>query len=252
MRIFLILILLPCLAFAQNDTINVLDSKGLKQGVWTKKHDNGKTRYIGQFVNDKPTGTFKYYDNYGVLTGEITHLQKDSASCIFYHDGTNILSKGMYHKMMRTGNWKFFDGQGDITSQSIYLKGIKNGPSRIYYKDGQIAREENYKNGVLDGTMLENFSNGNIKFKGTYTAGNLDGDVIYYHPNGNKKLTGYYQYAVREKTWRYYDSDEKLQYVEFYKEGYLKWRKTPEELNADKKSLKNNLDSLNSNIEIKE
>ena len=106
-------------------SVNQTDSKGRKQGVWTKKYDNGVTRYTGQFKDDKPVGEFKYYDSYGVLTGSVTHDEMDSAKAIFYHDGVHVMSEGMFYQMQKTGKWKFFDGEGDITSQSLYIMGKK-------------------------------------------------------------------------------------------------------------------------------
>ena len=44
-----------------NDTINRTDSIGRKQGYWIKKDRDGTLKYEGRFVNDRPTGTFKYY-----------------------------------------------------------------------------------------------------------------------------------------------------------------------------------------------
>ncbi|MCB0756798.1 MAG: toxin-antitoxin system YwqK family antitoxin, partial [Flavobacteriales bacterium] len=43
-------------ALAQD--LNRKDENGLKQGNWKKLYKNGKTRYEGQFKNDKPVGLF--------------------------------------------------------------------------------------------------------------------------------------------------------------------------------------------------
>ena len=48
---------------AQND-YNKTDNQGRRQGKWIDFHDNGKTRYIGEFKNNEPIGEFLYYSFY--------------------------------------------------------------------------------------------------------------------------------------------------------------------------------------------
>ncbi|MBD80815.1 MAG: hypothetical protein CL840_18005 [Crocinitomicaceae bacterium] len=240
------------LEFPAVDTINQVDKKGRKQGTWKKKHENGKTRYIGQFINDKPSGEFLYYDNYGTLTAKINHLTNDTAEVNFFHDGKNVMSEGKYYKMQRTGIWKFYDREGDITSQCIFVNGKKHGMSRVYYKDGHITKEEIYENGILNGVVKEFFPSGKIKFTGVYIDDNLEGKVEWFHPNGARKVRGYYKYAVREKTWTHFDSGGSPTLYEYYAKGRLKWSKTPAQVKAEKELKKQKQDSLNSSPEIKE
>ena len=61
MRSYLIFLtfLLAILTINAQDTINVIDTHGKKQGHWIKKDKDGKKVYEGQFSNDIPYGTFK-------------------------------------------------------------------------------------------------------------------------------------------------------------------------------------------------
>ena len=60
MREFCFLVFcIPFFAFSQS--INNVDAKGYKQGIWTKTHDNGSVRYQGQFRDNIPYGIFNYY-----------------------------------------------------------------------------------------------------------------------------------------------------------------------------------------------
>ena len=117
--------------------------------------------------------------------------------------------------------------------------------SRVYYKNGAIMKEENYTNGILSGPVTELFKSGKPKFKGTYVDGNLDGQVEYFHPNGARKILGTYEFAVQVKAWRHYDTNGKVKYIEFYKQGQMLWRKTPEELRKQNEEKKATQDSLN-------
>jgi antitoxin component YwqK of YwqJK toxin-antitoxin module len=228
---------------AQTDSLNQVDSKGRKQGAWSKNYPNGQVRYAGQFKNDKPIGTFQYFNNNGVLMSKVEHREKDTAYAEFYHDGIAIMSSGKYYKQERVGIWKYFDGEGDITSQCIYLNGKKHGPERIYFKDGRTAKELSYTHGFKQGQVTEFFPSGKVKFKGTYVDDNLDGEVEYFHPNGAPKALGNYQHAVKNNTWTLYDGHGKVKTIQFYKDGRLIWSKTPEQLKQEKAAKENNSDN---------
>ena len=52
--LFFILFFLPQIIVSQ--TINQIDEKGQKQGVWKKTFENGNLRYQGFFLNNLPSG----------------------------------------------------------------------------------------------------------------------------------------------------------------------------------------------------
>ena len=72
-----------------NFNINQIDINGKKQGDWIKYDDNGKLRYKGQFIDDIPSGVFKYYYDTGELKLEKEYFHKGSAAAthIFYKNG---------------------------------------------------------------------------------------------------------------------------------------------------------------------
>ena len=65
MRKLFFLILIPFFSFSQS--FNQIDISGKRQGDWKKYHNNGKLRYKGQFIDDIPSGIFKYYYDTGEL-----------------------------------------------------------------------------------------------------------------------------------------------------------------------------------------
>ena len=63
-------------------SINEVDSKGRKQGVWKKPYGNGYFMYEGEFKDDQPVGTFKRYYEDGVLKSIQQYGQNEtSATC---------------------------------------------------------------------------------------------------------------------------------------------------------------------------
>ena len=69
--LFIFLLLLsPILLLAQN----VTDSKGMKQGEWRKLDANGKVIYEGQFKDNIPQGTFRYFYEDGKIRSETEKL----------------------------------------------------------------------------------------------------------------------------------------------------------------------------------
>ena len=54
--------------------INKTDASGRKQGVW-KKYEKGKLVYEGQFKDNVPYGTFRYYHTNGKLKSTTDFIQ---------------------------------------------------------------------------------------------------------------------------------------------------------------------------------
>ena len=83
-KLFTILFLIPFVVFSQTDSLNQTDGNGLKQGRWKKFYLKGGKRYVGQFKDDKPIGTFFYYDELGKMTSSLKH-KGDTAFGKFFH-----------------------------------------------------------------------------------------------------------------------------------------------------------------------
>ncbi|MCB0480121.1 MAG: hypothetical protein KDC83_01755 [Flavobacteriales bacterium] len=209
--------------------INQMDAMGRKQGVWSKTYPDGVKRYTGQFKNDKPIGTFTYYNEDGDLSSTIKNFG-DSASAIYYHVNGNVIAEGKYYLQKRTGIWKHFDADGDISSQEMYADGKKNGPARIYFKDGKIAKELNYQMGTMSGDCIEFFPSGSVKSKFRYVDDKIEGPIEHYYNDERIWIKGYYTNNMRDKIWSYYKQEGGIDYFEIYDLGVLKGTKTPDEM----------------------
>jgi antitoxin component YwqK of YwqJK toxin-antitoxin module len=206
------------IAFAQNE-LNKTDAQGLKQGKWEKHHKNGVKRYSGNFKDDKPIGTFVYYDELGKKSNELTYTTGDTAQAVFFHENAKIKAKGIYVNTKKEGLWKYFDYDQVLSAQENYIHGVRHGESVVYYINGGIAKKYNYIDGLVQGNVNEYFESGTLKFEGNFVDGNPDGLVKYYHPNGKLKTEGVYQFAVMQGKWMHYEESGKMIVQEFYDKG---------------------------------
>ncbi len=214
--VFFALIFSISVLFGQE--VNKKDSQGRKQGPWIGKYENGKKKYVGSFLDDKPVGEFKYYDAFGTLTKIVDH-RGDSSLATFYHTTGKVMGTGKYFKKEKVGIWKYYDEEGDISLEEPYVAGKLEGLCITYYKDGAVTRKQEFVNGEKHGKCTDYFKNGKMKFSGKFVDGNLDGYIVHYHPNGLEWQRGKYKAAVKDGKWLYFDEKGKLEAIETYNLG---------------------------------
>ncbi|HEV7230202.1 MAG TPA: hypothetical protein VGO45_02675 [Bacteroidia bacterium] len=205
-----------------HDSINWVDSKGMKQGKFRKTDKDGKTIYEGYFRNNNPYGTFKYYDEDGKITA-ISVFSKDGKSChtTMFHRTGNIWAKGKYVNQLRDSVWEFYSND-TLVRREGYLAGKQNGSSISYYHGGGIVDQSTWKNGVQEGLWKEYNPDGKLKGEGNYVNGCLSGLVIYYCAEGTKRVEAYYKDCLPEGEWKYYKcSTGEFQRSIKYKKGKL-------------------------------
>jgi antitoxin component YwqK of YwqJK toxin-antitoxin module len=221
---------------------NKTDEKGRKQGEWKKLDENGTCVYIGQFKDDKPYGTFTYFDtdgrkmtemNFGPNGGTVAYAK-------MYHINGNIQAEGKYINQQKDSLWRFYtyEVNGQLLSEENYVKGKKHGKATVYYPGTkQAASITNFVNGLEEGAYVEYFSDGAKKEEATYIAGNLEGKAVWYFPDGRINIIGYYQHAVKHGTWIYYEADGKERGREVWELGKLKSQEQlikPADIKTDK------------------
>ena len=113
--------------FSKKDTINILDSKGLKQGYWIV------------FGQSKPKSCYKPQAK---------------------------VEEGNYKDNKKTGIWIEYFCNSNIKSKVTFTNGRPDGPATMYYENGKISEEGVWKinrwvgkciTGDKDGTIHEYF-----------------------------------------------------------------------------------------------
>lgn len=200
------------LAHSQEE-INYTDEKGLKQGRWIKKFENGNILYEGTFKDDKPLGEFKRYYISGKAISVLNHYHdSDSADASFFYPNGYLAAKGLYTGKNKSGVWRFYSEEKKevLICEESYSNNLKLGKSTKFHLNGNKAEEINYMNDLKHGEWLQYYANAILCIKSAYKNGSLDGSFESFFANGSKEITGTYQEGVRTGNWNFYDENGSL------------------------------------------
>jgi antitoxin component YwqK of YwqJK toxin-antitoxin module len=203
---------------------NRVDDKGRKQGSWIKKLPQSNiVDYTGQFIDDKPVGTFIYYFTSGKKKAEINYRSNNSSYTIMYHENETILAQGKFVNQQKDSTWIIYTKSGKVSIIENYKNGILQGERYVYYplgnsetKKDQITQKQTYRNGKLHGKQVDYFENGKIWRESIYDNGIKSGEEITYSPYGNIELKDYYFNGVKNGWCLAYDSLGKNEIAKAY------------------------------------
>lgn len=220
------MLLLVCLmtmsVFAQTDDINRTDAQGRKQGVW-KKYQNGKLLYEGQFKDDVPYGTFKYYHANGKLKS-VTEFQQGvhKVYTTIYHDNGHKASEGSFVDQIKDGEWRYYANTDTLITVENYNKGKKIGCWKTYSaQTGVLLEETNYLDNSMNGEHKTYYTDGTVSLVENYIAGKRNGKCTAYYPKQTVSSTGDYLNGFRIGSWDYYDLNGKIRSTMEYKDQKL-------------------------------
>lgn len=208
---------------------NQTDSKGRKQGIWQKTYTKSEVlQYKGQFLDDKPVGTFEYFYPSGQLKATIEHHPNGrNARAYFYFENKMLMTEGFYLDQKKDSTWVNYNEEGLVLGVESFKNDKLNGKKVIYYLEGQVETEKlnplsvaTYKNDTLDGDYKEYFSTGKLKIIGNYKNGKLIGEWKEYYPNGSIfKISKYKENQLHGWSYTYSkDGEEKGKYLYQYGE----------------------------------
>ncbi len=221
--IFLVLIVMvPFYGFSQ-ETLNKKDAEGRRQGQWIKKDSAGRKIYEGQFKDNIPQGTFKYYYPGGSLkaVSVFTEDGKTSNTTTYSPNGKKN-AEGSYLNQKREGLWRFYsDFDERLISEETYTAGKKNGPSKTYFAGKTLVEVITWKDGMKEGSWTQYFDDGTVKLQGSYKNDLKDGPITVFYPTGQKFNIGQYKNGYPDGKWLTYDLDGKLISTDIYDNGVL-------------------------------
>ncbi len=202
----------------QNDTINIVDTDSLKQGIWKEFWSNGDLKSEVFYKNNKKQGL------------EINWF--DEPDCVeleaYYKDGMLDGPSIYYTKKCKKDLFQTFKN------------GLKEGLELEYYPNGHIKAEGKYKKGYLDGYYRVYDKNGVFSFESRSsenetnlqpniadTANSVVFNVLKRNKKWNNKLivadlTGsMYPYAQQVSTWMklHFIKDTTSQNFVFFNDG---------------------------------
>ena len=217
-----ILVLVSTSLFSQGTStpINQIDKEGRKQGKWLKYHEGDSVvRYGGNFVDDKPVGTFMHFYSNGEVRVMLSHDDNDVSRVVNYWPSGKIMGRGKYVGQDKDSTWIYFNELGNKLAEEYYIEGKKYGNWKVYYPDGKIMEERYYENDMENGAFKQYFESGLVFREATYVDGGQDGLVTFYHENQKIKSQGMYHKDVKEGVWKEYDENGELLRERTYLKG---------------------------------
>lgn len=241
----LILILFSLISFslfAQNgEVINRTDAKGNKQGFW-KKMENDKLVYEGQFKDNVPYGTFKYYHANGKLKSTTEFIQGvHKVKTVMFHENEHKASEGVFIDQLKDGEWRYYSNTDKLIAIEHYAMGKRTGEWKVFSAEsGVLLEERNYLNDKLNGPYKTYYIDGAVSLEQKYLEGKLNGLSTSYNPKGTVAATGNYLKGSRIGSWDFYDTKGKIRSTVEYKDQrvlktyvYLYMKGEGQKLNQD-------------------
>jgi antitoxin component YwqK of YwqJK toxin-antitoxin module len=195
-------------AFAQ-DTINQLDSKGLKNGYWRGFYEGTKNlRFEGQFKNGIEVGTFKFYDNTKKKNIISTRkFETNNVAHTIIYNGNFKVSEGKTINKKREGKYLTYHYmQTEVMTEEFYKNDLLHGLRKVFYKSGEIAEECMYENGKRHGFYKKYAENGKIMEESYYQNGQYQGKAIFRDALGNITSEGNYDKGKSVGIWKIYEN----------------------------------------------
>tara|TARA_B110000003_G_scaffold159109_1_gene159314 strand:+ start:4775 stop:5512 length:738 start_codon:yes stop_codon:yes gene_type:complete len=206
-----------CLLILTNQSIaqkiNQFNKNKQKIGLWKKYHSNKRIRYIGNFINDKEVGIFKYYDitssKHPTIIKEFSSTS-DSAKIRFFNLDGKLRVIGNMFKKNRVGMWIYYFPSGELFSKEFYIDGNLEGELINYYENGKSLEITQYSNGFKNGSSKHFSDKGVLIEEVHYKDDLLNGKGMYFDLNGDLKEEGIYKDGKRFGKWEYYIGGKKV------------------------------------------
>jgi len=103
------------------------------------------------------------------------------------------------------------------TLNRIDEKGHKQGYWKKYNEMGLLMYEGRFENDVPVGDFIYYFPDDIVKARSVFSDNGKRTFTITYHHSGKVMTEGYYFEKKKDSTWKYYDIDEHLLKIEFYR-----------------------------------
>ncbi len=209
------------LSVATAFSINEVDSKGRKQGVWKKTYGNGNLIYEGEFKDDQPVGTFKRYYEDGVLKSIQQYGENETSAIVIYeNDGLTKAAQGAYIGKQKEGEWVYYVN-GKVSLIEHYAKGVLVDTMKSFAKTGELIEKTPYKNGRMNGVKTRYLQDGKLYSESPYKMGVEDGVYKLYEGHDFPVIEGLYVDGKKHGNWLVKDDAGKVKDTLKYDMGVL-------------------------------
>ncbi len=178
----LLLLAGPAFALAQ-DTLNVVDEMGRKQGYWKvlapkaekPEYQDGQLIEEGRYANSKRIGLWRRYWPNGKVMSEINYqMGRPKGDYKTFYPTGKVEEQGTWDLDRNTGEFKRWHPNGQLAQDFVFNQfGIRDGEQKYYHENGQLAVQVSVEEGKEDGALKRYDSNGQL----TQTAQFNDGVI---------------------------------------------------------------------------
>ena len=178
-----------------------------------KQINNDGSIVEGMIINNKKEGTFRVYNNKGVLSicnnyknniklssGLVDSLNFKIGEWEYYYENGNIKAKGNYIKDLQDGLWIYYFKNNKEQQKGKYDLGKPEGKWLWWYINGKKHREENFVKGKESGVIIEYDTIENVITKGLYLNGRKEGGWYYYI--NDFKEEGFFVDDLKNGLWK--------------------------------------------------
>lgn len=253
-----ILLLTPCLSFAQGVTRYTWHDPARKQlkevyqvkdtvrnvlhGRYISYYLNGKIESKGQFTENETSGIWEFYFETGELKmrGILFKGANYGLWEYFFENGKKSM-EGIINGKNREGEWRSYYENGQVKETGEYTANKRTGVWNSYFEDGVLKGSidytddfgrytEYYHSGKILGegprTGTKNSGlwrfyaeDGTLQSEGEFANGKKTGAWTTYYPSGKISSTGKYDNDQPVGVWAYMHEDGKVSSTGAYNNG---------------------------------
>lgn len=180
-------------------------------------YPDGKLRYKGYFVNEKPVGELIRYYPEGEVKARMNY-RGDTVEAVLYSRNGEYTLMGKFLKRRKFGVWEYRK-ESQVIACEEYENDLLDGKSVKYDLNGRVLEQKCWKQGKREGEWSLFYDNGQLRFHTFYTADHLNGEMKTYSRNGQLRAKGLYKDNLKEGKWEFYDEEGHLVVQQVYHAG---------------------------------
>lgn len=218
------------------------DKKGLAQGEYTFKYEEGTIQEKGTFLNDELHGTVEEFKESGepkAITDYKNGKKHGKRLSYHYSEGYLLLEENWKNDKKDGAFIEYFE-TGKPKTEEFYVDGKRDGESKQYFTSGELSSITTYKADAQEGPYISFNGDGDTSLYSLYEDGSkilernfsLEGKVLTvstFDEDGRehgKSIEYYKNIDGRIKSIRTYEHGKlKGEILEFYKSGNIKIRR---------------------------
>lgn len=154
-------------------------SKSGKKINFKSHFPNGRTYSEGLLLEDKKSGTWKYYDQYGNISYTEKYLNGELSDTTFgFHPNGKIKYQIVYKNGLKNGLYLEYDLLGTLIQEGYFKDDERSNDWYEYDSNGDIEVETCYKGGEMHGVQKRYAVNGTLANYDIYDEGEIIASIV--------------------------------------------------------------------------